>query len=54
MAQREYHVLSTTDARVNKDLPIYANDGWKPILLSSCTVIGHSETVVHITILLEK
>jgi hypothetical protein len=54
MAQREYHVLSTTHENVNKDLRIYTNDGWKPILLSSCTVAGIVETVVHITILLEK
>jgi hypothetical protein len=50
----KYHVLSTTDGNVNKDLPIYLADGWKPILLSSCTVIGAVETVVHITIMLER
>ena len=50
MAKSEYHLLSSTDLNMGRDLQKYTQDGWKPILMSSCAI----NASVQVIILLER
>lgn len=54
MDMSEYHLLSTTDINMVADLKRYTEDGWKPILMSSCAFTADTKTSVHVAILIER